>query len=187
MRAGTGGIHHDLHLTELRHGDKPFHTVGCRRDPQALRARKTVRRRLDPHHRYYTQILRPTLDLEHQVGADVPGAHNRDPHTIRHFRSPSFENRAVMIPNGSITASKTSPGFTATIGPSAPDNTMSPARSGAPNSIAVAASHASAFNGSPRQSRPVPCETTSPFRRIVITTSAGLASSSRTPVDPTTN
>jgi hypothetical protein len=66
-----------------------------------------------------------------------------------------------------IVASKRSPGATGTTGPSAPDSTISPARSGLPSRCAVRASQATARSGSPRHAAPEPVDTTPPPRLIV--------------------
>lgn len=54
------------------------------------------------------------------------------------------------------------PGESATMGPSAPVSTMSPARRGAPRSASVRASHAAALRGWPRHAAPAPTEATAP-------------------------
>src|SRR6185436_9930215 len=68
-------------------------------------------------------------------------------------------NRADTVPSPAILASKASPGFTGTIGPSAPESTTSPARSGRLRRASSPASQAIALSGLPRQAAPVPFET----------------------------
>ncbi len=75
-------------------------------------------------------------------------------------------NCADTVPSPSRLASKVSPEFTGTIGPRAPESTMSPARNGRPRRPSSPASHATALSGLSRQAAPLPSETTSP--RFVI-------------------
>ena len=77
-------------------------------------------------------------------------------------------------PSPEIWASNVSPAATGTIGPRAPERMTCPARRGSPKSRAVRASQASALSGSPRQAAPLPVETTSPSRVMLISTSTGL-------------
>ena len=76
----------------------------------------------------------------------------------------SAEKTARTDPSPWIRASKTSPGATGTIGPSAPKSTISPARSGRPGEAIVRANQTTAPIGLPRQERPVPVDTERPPR-----------------------
>src|SRR5690606_4273906 len=120
--------------------------------------------RVDPHHGDDPQVFGTAEDLEHEVGPDVAGTDDGDTGPSAHRPSSFPENRTDTVPSGAMSASKTSPADTVTMGPSAPESMRSPARNGNPISTAVAASQASARSGSPRQSRPVPRDTTSPPR-----------------------
>ncbi len=64
-------------------------------------------------------------------------------------------NLAVTLPIPDIVAVYVDPAVTGTIGPSAPERITSPDRNGAPYSKLVAASHANASHGLPRQSAPL--------------------------------
>ena len=77
-----------------------------------------------------------------------------------------YANRAETVPRPAMFASKASPGFTGTMGPSAPESTTSPARSGRLRRASSPASQAIALSGLPRHAAPVPFETTS--SRLVI-------------------
>src|SRR5882724_7002238 len=73
----------------------------------------------------------------------------------------SYANRTETVPRPAMFASKASPGLTGTIGPSAPESTTSPARSGRLRLASAPASQAIALRGFPRHAAPVPVETTS--------------------------
>ena len=86
----------------------------------------------------------------------------------------------------SITASKRSPGFIATIGPSAPVSTMSPARSGSPRLAILRASQTAALSGWPKHSLPRPLETCSLLRVMVIAQFLRSSAAGRCAGPPTT-
>lgn len=72
-----------------------------------------------------------------------------------------------------IRASNRSPGLAATIGPSAPVRTRSPACNGWPSCTIFRASHRAALSGCPRQAAPLPVDTVSPLRSMTITEDPG--------------
>ena len=71
-------------------------------------------------------------------------------------------NAARTEPRPEMRASYTSPLLTVTIGPSAPDITVSPSFKGRPTFAMVLASQSVADSGSPRQAAPAPTETSLP-------------------------
>ncbi len=95
-------------------------------------------------------------------------------------------NLAVTLPIPDIVAVYVDPAVTGTIGPSAPERITSPDRNGAPYSKLVAASHANASHGLPRQSAPLPRETSAPSALTVIVTSARSGASTRSTRSPST-
>ena len=94
---------------------------------------------------------------------------------------------ALTGPIPLMSAANTSPGAIAIIGPRAPERMTSPARSGLPRSRTAAASQATAASGWPRQAAPVPVETTSSPRRMVMSQAARSTRSSRCLLSPSTN
>ena len=114
--------------------------------------------------------------LDHQVRADVAGPDDR--RSDHRGALASGEPGAVTLTQpadlGREPVTRPRP---ATIGPSAPDSTISPARSGWPYDRAAAASQATATAGWPRQAAPDPVDTSSSPRRSRI----GHAARSRPP------
>src|SRR5208283_546084 len=104
-------------------------------------------------------MFRHAHDLDHQIGADIARSDDRAGNLF-HYAC-SFAKAARTEPRPEMRASTTSPHFTPTIGPRAPDITVSPALSGRPTRAMVFASHRTAESGSPRQAAPAPAETCS--------------------------
>src|ERR1700722_17709409 len=127
---------------EVRQADEPLDPIGGGRDAEAGRAGQSVRGRIDACHRDHPQRAAAAQQLDHEVGADVAGT---DDGRAGHRGPPA--NSAVTQPSPPISAVNLSPGRTGTMGPSAPDRMISPARRGMPYDRAVPASQATGTAG----------------------------------------
>src|SRR6185295_3096290 len=145
VRLGAGGVEDDADLVEARQTHQPLDAFVRGRDPHPSRPRQPVRGGVDAHHGAHLEVLGGPEDLDHQVGADVPGT---DDGHLGLTHDASWEKWTVMGANPVISAVALAPGATARIGPRAPESTTWPARSGSPSARAFTASHWRARSGS---------------------------------------
>src|SRR5690606_30694601 len=162
------------------HGEQAVDAVGRGGHVHPGRPGQPVGCRVDAHHGGHLEAIRQPQHLDHQIRADVARADHGDLH-----RAPP--NRADTSPSPASSARKWSPAATGTIGPSAPDNTIWPARNGSPKSRAVRANQANAAIGSPRHAAPSPSDTSSSPRYRRIRTSLGSSSANVFLVSASTN
>src|SRR5699024_10339236 len=196
---GRRGCEDQLDVSERVHGQQALGPLMGGGHLEAARPCQAVRLRVDACHGGDLQRFREPEHLDHEVGGDVPGADDGDLRAATgllagHVR-PSFSGAVegcgakptCAVPRSLIVVVKVSPRPAGVIGPKAPVSTMSPARSGSPSATNVAASQTAALSGPPRQSLPVPSETTSSPRVRVICTERRSTFVSGTGVPPRTN
>ncbi len=150
--AGAGGVEHEVDVFEHIQAREAFHALVRGGHTHTGGAGQAIRRWVDADHGAHFDVLAVAQDLDHQVGADVAAADDGGLEFAGHGHS--FAKTAVTEPSPAMRTSKTSPPATGTIGPSAPESTVSPARRGRPARAMTLASQSIALSGEP--SRPNP-------------------------------
>ncbi|MGF6659587.1 hypothetical protein QF000_001231 [Paraburkholderia atlantica] len=78
VRAGRGRVEHEIDVSKHGQTGQTFDAFMRGSNAKPRGARETVGVRIDADHRRDFEMLAVTQDLDHQIGADVAGADDRD-------------------------------------------------------------------------------------------------------------